>query len=168
MPQRAKLTPKPSPSNPPRSDATGVCVYRRGWNACHRLSVLGFEHKPRIQRSGRVGTRGCGLHDILLASRQLHELVVSPRKGVSSARRQVYLNEFVFSLQLSPPTPMAASRHYLVWEAIRMRLSKSRSTLVGATAPEYGLFDILRAPGTSGDDRISMTHGYWNRGSSQK
>lgn len=87
----------------------GAVVHTDGWNAYRRLSKLGYEHRPRTQRPGRVAAED--LNDILP---RVHRVISNLKtwlqgthRGVSKEHLQVYLDEYVFRFNRRR-TPMAA------------------------------------------------------------
>ena len=89
--------------------APGGMVHTDGWNAYRRLSNLGYEHRPRTQRPGRVAADD--LDEILP---RVHRVISNLKtwlqgthRGVSKEHLQVYLDEYVFRFNRRR-TPMAA------------------------------------------------------------
>ena len=89
--------------------AKGSVVHTDGWNAYRRLSKLGYDHRPRTQRPGRVAVDD--LDEILP---RVHRVISNLKtwlqgthRGVSKEHLQVYLDEYVFRFNRRR-TPMAA------------------------------------------------------------
>lgn len=87
----------------------GAVVHTDGWNSYRRLSKLGYDHRPRTQRPGRVAADD--LDEILP---RVHRLISNLKtwlqgthRGVSKEHLQVYLDEYVFRFNRRR-TPMAA------------------------------------------------------------
>jgi transposase-like protein len=87
----------------------GAVVHTDGWNAYRRLSKLDYDHRPRIQRPGRVAA--ADLDDILprvhRAISNLKTWLQGTHRGVSKEHLQVYLDEYTFRFNRRR-TPMAA------------------------------------------------------------
>ena len=89
--------------------APGAVVHTDGWNSYRRLSKLGYEHRPRTQRPGRVAVDD--LDDVLP---RVHRVISNLKtrlqgthRGVSKEHLPVYLDEYVFRFNRRR-TPMAA------------------------------------------------------------
>jgi transposase-like protein len=87
----------------------GAVVHTDGWNSYRRLAKLGYDHRPRTQRPGRVAADD--LDDILP---RVHRVISNLKtwlqgthRGVSKEHLQVYLDEYVFRFNRRR-TPMAA------------------------------------------------------------
>ena len=89
--------------------AEGGVIHTDGWSAYRRLSKLGYDHRPRTQRPGRVAAED--LDEILS---RVHRVISNLKtwlqgthRGVSKEHLQVYLDEYVFRFNRRR-TPMAA------------------------------------------------------------
>jgi transposase-like protein len=87
----------------------GAIVHTDGWNAYRRLGKIGYDHRPRTQRPGRIAADD--LDEILP---RVHRVISNLKtwlqgthRGVSKEHLQVYLDEYAFRFNRRR-TPMAA------------------------------------------------------------
>lgn len=85
--------------------AEGGVVHTDGWNAYRRLSTLGYDHRPRTQKPGRVAVDD--LDEILPRVHRvisnLKTWLLGTHSGVSKEHLQVYLDEYVFRFNRRHP-----------------------------------------------------------------
>jgi len=92
----------------------GALVQTDGWNSYRRLSKLGYDHRPRTHRPGRVAA-----DDLDEIMPRVHRVISNLKtwlqgthRGVSKDHLQVYLDEYVFRFNRRR-TPMAAFQSLL-------------------------------------------------------
>ncbi len=92
----------------------GAVVHTDGWNSYRRLAKLGYDHRPRTQRPGRVAADD--LDEILP---RVHRVISNLKtwlqgthRGVSKEHLQVYLDKYVFRFNRRR-TPVAAFQSLL-------------------------------------------------------
>src|SRR4051794_16174629 len=108
---RSSRTPprRPSAASSPRSSRPGAVVHTDGWNGYRRLRTLGYNHRPRSQRT--AGVPAADLDEILPRVHRvisnLKSWLQGTHRGVSREHLQVYLDEYVFRFNRRR-TPMAA------------------------------------------------------------
>lgn len=89
--------------------AAGAVVHTDGWNGYRRLRTLGYDHRPRSQRT--AGVPAADLDEILPRVHRvisnLKSWLQGTHRGVSREHLQVYLDEYVFRFNRRR-TPMAA------------------------------------------------------------
>jgi transposase-like protein len=133
--------------------AAGAVVHTDGWNGYRRLRTLGYDHRPRSQRT--AGVPAADLDEILP---RVHRVISNLKswlrgthRGVSREHLQVYLDEYVF--RFNRRSTRSASR------TCSASAASNRQPPTGTSTPRDPARPRLLTPHFSdaGAKRISMS-----------